>query len=411
MCHSQLADGRPAAEHLTDFYFWVALGGALGGVFNTLVAPLVFRSVSEFPVMIVVACAARALGQPKGNRDRFEIGDLVVAIAIGAFTMAIVVFFRHVVGVGRSAILGLLTPSILAFSQSRRPLRFALAIATIQLSISMTWSGFGRVLEHQRTFFGVYRVTTDATGSFNQLFHGTTLHGSQAIDPNRRHEPLTYYHWTGPFGQAFAALPQLAASPEVAVVGLGVGSLATYARPAQRWTFYEIDPAVERIARDTRYFTYLADCGERCQVVIGDARLSLRDARSSQYGLIVLDAFSSDAIPIHLLTREALGLYLSRLSANGVIAFHISNRHLKLAPVLARLASDAKASGVVQIHTLSVSAGPTGVTPSEWVFVSRDANGFDPLLQNKAWSKLMASGAVPLWTDDFSNILTVLTWR
>ena len=160
----------------------------------------------------------------------------------------------------------------------------------------------------------------------------------QAVDPAHQGEPLTYFHRDGPIGQAFAGLPAVAGRRDIAVVGLGVGTLASYRTPGQQWTFYEIDPEVERIARTDAYFTYLRSCGDGCRVVLGDARLSLARAPLHGYGLIVLDAFSSDAIPIHLMTTEALGLYLSRLAPAGVLAFHITNRHLTLAPVLARLA-------------------------------------------------------------------------
>src|SRR5262249_13115557 len=159
----------------------------------------------------------------------------------------------------------------------------------------------------------------DATGRYRTLFHGTTLHGVQALDPARAAESLTYFHRTGPFGQAFDRLPHASHAANVAVVGLGVGPLATYARPDQHWTCYEIDPAVERIARAPNGFTYMSACGDRCSVVLGDARLSLARESEPSYGVFVLDAFSSDSIPVHLITSEAIDLYLRRLAPDGII--------------------------------------------------------------------------------------------
>src|SRR5262249_16177798 len=171
------------------------------------------------------------------------------------------------------------------------------------------------------------------------LAHGTTLHGIQSLDPALRHEPLTYFHRTGPYGQALTGLPAAVSGHDVAVGGLGAGTLAAYVRPNQQWTFYEIDAAVARIARTSSYVTYLNDCADACRVVLGDGRLALQ--RTSQsYDVIVLDAFSSDAVPMHLLTSEALSLYESRLKPGGAILFHISNRHVALGPVLARLAEN-----------------------------------------------------------------------
>ena len=188
----------------------------------------------------------------------------------------------------------------------------------------------------------------DPTDDYNLLYHGTTLHGAQSLSPSRRREPLTYYHRTGPLGQVFTTFSRKSSKSRVAIIGLGTGTMACYGEPGQNWTFYEIDPAVERIARDKRYFTFLRDSPAKVEVVLGDARLSLAKAPDHQYDLIVLDAFSSDAIPVHLITREALKLYLSKLADHGILAFHISNRYLNLKPVLGDLARDANLACLVQ---------------------------------------------------------------
>jgi spermidine synthase len=255
----------------------------------------------------------------------------------------------------------------------------------------------------------VYRVSIDKTSQYHALAHGTTLHGIEALEPSRRHEALTYYHRTGPAGQAFAALPG-ATAPEIAVVGLGIGTLATYARPDQRWTFFEIDPAVEQIARTSPFFTFLGDCGTQCRVVLGDARLSLAGATEREYGVIVLDAFSSDAIPIHLITSEAVSLYLSRLAPGGALLVHISNRHLNLGPILARL---GERHALVALERLDASAPdwPEGKSASRWIVMARSRADLGSLDGDPRWTPPVAAASTPLWTDDFSNILSVLSLR
>ena len=264
----------------------------------------------------------------------------------------------------------------------------------------------GHVLHAERTFFGTYKVRLDPAGEYRTLSHGTTLHGIQSIVQARSTEALSYYHPTGPLGDVFGMRRAAAGRSEVAVVGLGVGSVATYRRPEERWTFFEIDPAVEAIARNREYFSYLADCGDACQVIIGDARQSLA-ARQSHYGLIVLDAFSSDAIPVHLLTREALDVYLARLAPEGLLAFHVSNRHLDLEPVLAKIAENA---GLVSYIRRDQVAGDveSGKRSSDWLVMASRTEHLEPLASDRRWRRSRYSPAADLWTDDFSNILTLL---
>ena len=195
----------------------------------------------------------------------------------------------------------------------------------------------------------------------------------------------------------------------VAVIGLGAGSLACYAKPAQEWTFYEIDPAVERIARDTRYFTFLKlSRAKQLDVVLGDARLRLKEASNHRYSVIVADAFSSDSIPVHLITREAFHLYLSKLTDRGLLAFHISNRRLDLKPVIGHLAHDA---GLVAFYCKDLLGGPEGKEASEWVVMAQNMEDVKPLLVDHRWSQLTPHPATRVWTDDFSNLFSVLKWR
>ncbi|MBW8865735.1 MAG: fused MFS/spermidine synthase [Acidobacteria bacterium] len=217
---------------------------------------------------------------------------------------------------------------------------------------------------------------------------------------------MTYYSREGPIGQAIARLPSIASRRQIAVVCLGVGTLSVYRSPCQQWTFYEIDPEVERIARADAYFSYMGVCGESCRVVLGDARLSLARAPRQEYGLIVLDAFSSDAIPVHLMTDEAIGLYLSRLAAGGALAFHITNRHLVLAPVLARLAGNHGLAARFQQHRATATPGQFS---SDWMVMARSEGDLGSLATDPRWLTPRIPDGTPLWTDDFSNIVSVLS--
>lgn len=418
LCHSQLARDRPSTSSLTDFYFCIALGGMLGGLFNTLAAPLLFSRVYEYPLILGIASLFRwgpALSRVEGpgteTRAKQELAiDFFVALVIGAMVLGVISGVRWFEADGRVGLVALGFPAFMAFTQSRRPMRFGLSVAAIFLACSWAGDG-GQTLHTERTFFGVYRVSVESDGRYRALFHGTTLHGMQATDQSRQADPLTYYHRTGPFGQAFSQLPNVSGAPEIAVVGLGVGSLATYVTEGQRWTFYELDPAVERLARSAEYFTYMGNCGGRCRVVLGDARISLAAAKPNQYGLIVLDAFSSDAIPMHLMTSEAFTLYLSRLSQDGVLAFHISNRHLSLGPVVARLGRLHGLTVLEQLDGVTAEDATNGKSASDWVFMAKNPTDLGPLVADKRWVPPVVSDSTPLWTDDSSSILSVIHFR
>ena len=259
----------------------------------------------------------------------------------------------------------------------------------------------------QRSFFGIYRVLTIDDGHARLLMDGTTLHGAESLVPGEENQPLTYYSHAGPFGRFFASLDP-AATHHVAVVGLGAGSLACYAQPGQDWTFYEIDPLVERLARDPRYFHYMSNCGNDPQVVLGDARLTLAAAPDGAYDVLVLDAFSSDTVPMHLLTREAMALYLRKLAPGGKLLFHISSRTLDLGPVLSALAADAG----IQARMLLDHPPPGTVfwrrEPALVVALAGRGGVLDRLDPTDGWTDLPPAGAHALWTDQRSDILRAI---
>jgi hypothetical protein len=406
LCHCELARGRPSPSHLTEFYFWIAAGGMLGGLFNTLVAPVLFSSPVEYPLVLVLACLVRSEGRSEIGGLRDGLRALIVPAGIAVLTAGLMIATRQFRTQANVQVAVLALPAVAAFSRSRRPVEFALCVGAMVSAAAWTGNAEG-VLHAERTFFGVYRVAVDPSGRYHSLMHGTTLHGMQAVSEARRNEPLMYYHRTGPFGQAFEQLPHTRAMPDVAVVGLGVGAMAAYALSNQQWTFYEIDPAIERIAREPGYFSFLQQCAGRCRVVIGDARLSLAGATQGQYGLIVLDAFSSDAIPVHLMTSEAVSLYLTRLAPGGVLAFHLSNRHLSLGPVLARLALAYELTALEQYQNVSNAEAAEGKSESRWMIMGRNVSDLGTLIADRRWTTPRVEPSAPLWTDDFSNILGV----
>ncbi len=407
LCHVELSVDRPEAVHLTEFYLWLSFGGMLGGLFNALAAPLLFSSVAEYPIVLTAACVlmpAAGRGSAHGERRRTAALNAAVALAVGASALAAV---RWPGASPAARLAALCVPAAIAFAARRRPARFGLAVGALLFAGIVLGRDARHIVHAERTFFGIYRIETDRSGRYVALAHGTTLHGMEATSGPEHGEPLTYFHRGGPVGQAFAALPAARSAHDVGVIGLGIGTLAAYARPGQDWTFYEIDPAVERMARDSRYFDFLDRCGDQCRVVLGDARLALGRDPAARYDLFVLDAFSSDSIPMHLLTSEALGLYLSRLRPGGAILFHISNGHLSLAPIVARLAREHGLAGVSQLDRRAPD-WPASRSESHWVALARQPGDLGSLAADSRWTPLSAARSAPLWTDDFSNILSAL---
>jgi hypothetical protein len=263
-----------------------------------------------------------------------------------------------------------------------------------------------RTYVRARSFYGVYRVVDDSALGVRQLYSGTTIHGSELFnDPGQ--VPLTYYHRDGPIGSLFAVLRAREQPLRIAAIGLGAGSMAAYARARDSWTFYEIDPVVAAIAADTTKFRFIAAAAEKPSIILGDARLSLKGAAPRTFDLIVVDAFSSDAIPVHLLTREALALYRSHLGDRGAIAWHISNKYVDLLPVVAGLAKDASL-GAFMDADLTVAGGVGARSPSTWVVTTSDTAMSDGLTASGRWHPVALAPYSVVWTDDFSGVASLL---
>lgn len=416
ICHTELSKKRPSPAHLTEFYLWLALGGMLGGLFNALLAPMIFTSIIEYPLvlclaLLVLPASGGSTGLSKTSKQvpawKSSLGYLIPAatllyvFATSSNTIRLIADPIRLVSLGIAFLAGALL--------TRKPRLLRVGMSMVLLFIVWQTDHSRRTILQARSFYSTLSLRHNDDNTLYELYNGTTLHGRQWTDPSRRGEPLSYYHREGPIGQVFAMLEHSKQNSSYAVIGLGTGTLAAFASKGQSVTFYEIDPLVERIALDPRYFTFLSDAkvrGARVEIIEGDARIRIRDASPGSYGLIIVDAFSSDAIPLHLITREALSLYLSKLTPQGILAFHISNRYLDLGPVLARLGSDLGLTGLSNEDDLS--SEEKGKAASDWVVLSRSSEALAQLIEDERWGALVpVSGSVP-WTDDFSDLLSVL---
>jgi SAM-dependent methyltransferase len=411
LCHGELARLRPPAGRLTEFYLWVALGGALGGGFNALLAPVLFSSVAEYPLAIA-AVAALARWRPllAGPAGIATIGLAIAALAvvIGHTTVGLEIlgFAPHLPRAVSFSIAIVVAAMVGALLLRRRRFHLLLQVG-LPLALAVYWSVVSRrpgVRFTARDFFGVYRVQDSPDGRSRSLYHGTTIHGVQSTTPELRRRASSYYNPEGPLGDVFLRAAPAHPGRRVGVVGLGAGTTAAYAGPKESWTFYEIDPLVERIARDTAYFTYLADARTPPRVVLGDARLSLADDSSARFDLLVVDAFSSDAPPAHLLTREAVRLYFGRLAPGGLVLLDLSNRYLNFVPVVAALAADAGLVARVRDHDPTPAEARLGDAGSVWAVLARKGGDLGRIAQDPRW-KPPAGAAGALWTDDFSNVV------
>jgi spermidine synthase len=409
-CHGELAKRRPPTQHLAGFYLWVALGGALGGLFNAVIAPLIFSTILEFPLALIFAAILRQIMLPPAKGRSFNWLDAALPFAIGVLVI-VLVRMLHTFAIGPGIALHLLAfgpPVLLCLSFAKRPIRFALGLLALLVAGTFYTGSFQNVLYTQRSFYGIYRIANNETGEYRILFDGKTIHGVQSLARERNREPLAYYAHSGPIGQVFGAFSGSKTLNRVGVVGLGAGAMACYAAPGEEFTFYEIDPLVERIARDPRFFTFLRDCSQEVRVVLGDARISLKNTPDRIYGMLVLDAFGADAIPIHLLTREAVQLYLSKLIDHGILAFHISNRYLDLQKVLGNVASDVGLVALVENDATNIQAGKF---PSQWVVMARSRDDLGKLIGDSRWIPTKGDPNMQVWSDDYSSTLTIFNWE
>ncbi len=409
--HLRLAETRPSPTHLTEYYLWIALGGVLGGLFNGLLAPMVFRGLVEYPLALVLGCAL----VPWRLGEHRHWATWVYPLALAVLTLG-VHYGAYYSGLRPGWLqmgLTLGVPLFLAFLASPYPLRFAVSLgAVLFVSGFMSSPAGGRVLVAERSFFGVHRIVERRNGHYYALLHGVILHGLQSTDPTRREVPLAYYYPTSPLGRALTALNEKGGPYKLGIVGLGTGASAVYGRAGDEYVFFEIDPVVVELARDSGYFSYLANSRAEIRYVLGDARLTLAKEPDSYYDVLVLDAFSSDSIPAHLLTLEAVEIYLRKLKEGGILLFHISNKYLDLRPVMASVAQELNLPCSLYDDTfLDEEEKRLGKLPSKWVLMGKGKEGhFEVVSQFSGWEPLKPSQSYRVWTDDFYDIVSVFRW-
>ncbi len=407
MCHGELARRRPPARYLTSFYLYLSLGGVIGGIFAGLVAQHLFSWVAEYPLLIIFA--ALCLPGLAWPRSKLEIAVWVLLVAGAAFALYAAYVWRYEF-TDTAFNLWIAALLVLAFGLSRYVATFAGVIAVSLMFVVLFGADAGK-RDFVRSFFGVHKVMESDGGQFRILKHGTIEHGAQRIRDAQgrpvtgRPQPITYYHDLSPMALGLAAAREKRGGPiNVAVVGLGTGTLACQIKPGDQLTYYEIDPSVVKIAKDTNRFTYLSECAPDAKIMIGDARLTLADSPDGQYDIIIIDAFSSDAIPTHLLTKEAMAIFKDKIKPDGMILMHISNKHMVLAPVVA---------GVAEANDLVSRASDSdeGYDDDNHIFgslvvaVARRDEDFGSLAKNEKWVEQETDEDQWVWTDDYSNVI------
>jgi hypothetical protein len=410
VCHGELYRRRPAPARLTEYYLWVSFGGAVGGVLTGLVAPNVFSNTYEYPILIAAALLMMP-GVFAGGWRAFAGHvwlPLLAALLVAATAFAFDV--RLPAAAELPFQIGLIAIAIVIMLSRQKPARVA-ALVVLAFVVTALWRPGLAQIETARSFFGVHKVLESDDGRHRMLMHGTTMHGAEKVREadgtpvTGAPVPLTYYYFGGPLSEAIAATRTAqTALNRVAVIGLGTGSLACHRHDGESWSYFEIDPEVIRIARDPKLFRFISACDPKAEIMPGDARLTLAAAPQA-FDLIVLDAFSSDAIPAHLLTREAFAVYRNRLTDRGVIVAHVSNRHMELAQVVAAVGVADGLTMAVKQDDRAEASGLTLASNSLVVVLARRDADLAGLLQRPGWHRLEPKGNVRAWTDDFSDVL------
>ncbi|GAA0770417.1 fused MFS/spermidine synthase [Brevundimonas olei] len=414
MCHQQMAARRPAPDRLTEFYLLLSLGGVLGGAFTALIAPVVFETVLEYPLVMVLVCLARPwLGDRPTKRT---VWLMTAGLMLAAFVPLLFEMLRYDpplraafsdFGLTTTAQIILGVAALCAFLIRDRALMFTAVVAAMTLSAHYIGRGYDWSLT-ERSFFGVMRVAATADpkmgGDIHVLMHGTTLHGAQARNPDFACAPTMYYAQTTPLGQAAELIQARGPGAVIGIVGQGSGAMAAYKRAPDQMSFFEIDPMVDRLSRDPKWFTFISDCADGpIRTVLGDARLTLNREAPGSYDLLVIDAFSSDAVPTHLLTREAIEGYLKLLKPKGVVVLHLSNRNLDITLPAVAAARELGAAELHQVYIEHPEAALMAEASTEALVISPTAEGLADFRADGRWRKLAPTEVRP-WTDDYVNL-------
>lgn len=417
VCHGELAKKRPSPEYLTQYYMIMSFGGMLGGIFNSFVAPFIFSSIYEYPLMIVCALLLNPI-----NAIGLYVKEHFAKIIFSAYLLTFAVILSISVNQSENAFLVGSAVIVLMgsayFLLKKRSLYLPLfGLLILSCAAPEKHQGNDQLLHQSRNFYGVLSVkkisnlqADNTSHTLHEIYSGTTRHGLQLLnDVNRQCTPNGYYSPQGPLGSVFSDYNGNNNAWRVGVVGLGAGEMAGYAKASQHWTFFELDPAVVQIATNPEYFTYLTDCIGAYNMKIGDARITL-EQQPDVFDLLVIDAFTSDSIPTHLLTKEALELYLSRLADNGLLVFHISNRYLALKKVLADHAE--KLGLTLLLQEFRPDHNIPFVYRSDWAVLAKNEADLTPLIKadtESRWQKVFNEADARSWTDDFTSIMSV--WK
>ncbi len=422
VCHRALALRRPHVSRLTEFYLLMSVGGVLGGIFNGLLAPVIFPDLYEYPIAIGLVCLARAALPRKADAPvvtpQREVLYGLGLVAVAVLCVKLGDALHVAVDVGFLGVYGAAT--LLAFAWSKRPVRYALAIGGVLVSAVAIGPSGRDVVYKERDFFGVLKVRKLEDDRYRVLVFGTTIHGAQRTDPAHLRDPVINFYPTGPAGDLLGPIPGAPSSTRalatallprrMGIIGLGIGGLTAYARPGDDWHYFELNPTIVKIARTN--FTFLSSLpeGATSEVEVGDARLRLRDGAPARFDVLIMDAFSSDSIPVHLMTREALAIYKRAMIPGGLLIAHISNRHLRLEPVVAALAKDAGLPGIVRLDAnVSAAEAKELKSGSHWIAMSTNPETLAAIAaKHHAWRTLEAPAGQKVWTDDFSDLLAAM---
>ena len=416
-CHGELARTRPAAKYLTGFYVALSFGGMVGGLFAGLIAPYTFSWVAEYPILVALAVLCRpsvADRRPQWSRAFWPLlAVAAVALIVPSYSGGKVFSWletNRIYVVSAVAIVSMILAIL--FKADRWKLA---AVVTLALALIRVYPADEGRVETVRSFFGVHKIVVTPNGQYHVLMHGTTIHGAEKVQNDDgtpvtgRPEPITYYHKDGGMGQAIAALRERKAGPlRVAVIGLGSGSLACASEPGEDWKFFEIDQAMVDTAKDPKYFTYIQRCAPDMKPVIGDARLTFAKEPNGTYDLIIVDAYSSDAIPVHLATEEAMEIYKDKLAPQGAVLMHVSNRHLELSSVVVGIAdaNDLKS----WVYSEDTHRDSEYIFSTTVVVSAREEADVGKLASSEKWALTESDDDQRVWTDDYSNVLGAV-WR
>jgi SAM-dependent methyltransferase len=426
--HNEMYRTRPAPSELTSFYLMMSIGGVVGGFFCAIVAPLLFDWTWEHPILILLAALLlpqiSLLGfAGNSNHDARKMGFIMLAVGLLALALGVFGGVTDPVEMTVLKIILIIVVAILAAIAAGHRWAFTAAIAGV-LVINGGWYNVQQTLDgkRMRSYFGTYTVNASESGNIRWLMHGTTMHGMQLLDDPKR--PISYYPATSGVGIALTKAPALyGPNASIAVVGLGTGTLACYKKPGQHWQFFEIDPLMIEIARERKIFSFIEKCAPDVPITLGDARLTLAQVPQGKFDILALDAFSSDSIPLHLLTKEAFATYRRALKPNGILLVHISNRYIDLNPVVA---AEAKANGwyaALRHDSPTEALMNKGDRASLWIALSFDAAKLAQLTGKvdavkseyrdpDQWIVLDPPGNTRPWTDDYASVLPHLSlWK